>query len=58
MAYFNPGYLDKQSINIQYRHEVKVWCCLFNCSQKELKDAVKEVGSSVKSVRKYLEDQD
>jgi hypothetical protein len=56
MAYFNPNYIDKQSINIQERYEVKVWCFLFNCSQKDLKSAVGKVGSSVRSVRKFLQD--
>jgi hypothetical protein len=42
-------------INPNYRYELKVWGCLFNCTLKDVKDAVNQVGNSAAAVKRYLE---
>lgn len=46
--------LERMQVNVKERWEVKVWCCLFNCSSEELKRAVKKVGSSAGAVKRIF----
>jgi len=46
--------LNRMHINIREQYEVKVWCCLFNCTKKQLKSTVELVGSSAGAVIKHL----
>lgn len=46
--------LDAKRIDIYDTAEVRNWCKSFNCTEAQLKTAVKAVGTSGAAVRKYL----
>jgi len=46
--------LDAKRIDINDPAEVRNWCKALSCSEKELKAAVKAVGTSGVAVRKHL----
>lgn len=50
----NPGPEDGKLISLTERHEVVYWCRELGCTEKELMEAVKNVGVSAKAVREYL----
>ena len=45
---------DSQRINLNQDHEVRYWCNKFNCTKKELQDAVSLIGDSAAVVQRYL----
>ena len=45
---------DPRYINLNQDHEIRYWCNEFNCTEKELRDAVTLVGNSARDVRTYL----
>lgn len=50
------NYQDSSKINTSETYEVRYWCSKFSCSEDELKDAVKSVGSSASNVESYLKE--
>ena len=47
---------DFRRVNIYEEHELNYWTKEFGVSEKELKQAVMEVGISAEAVKKYLEE--
>lgn len=45
---------DPKRINLNQDHEVEYWCDKFDCSEKELRNAVSKVGDSASTVQRYL----
>ena len=45
---------DARRINLDQDHEVRYWRNKFNCTKKELQDAVERVGNSAAKVQRYL----
>lgn len=45
---------DAKKINLNQPYEVSYWCNQFECTEKELRDAVYIVGNNAEAVRKYL----
>lgn len=45
---------DPKRININQDHEVEYWCDKFDCTEKQLRDAVRLVGDSAATVKRYL----
>lgn len=48
------GPADRIRINVHEKWEIDYWTKAFNCSEEQLKNAVKEVGVMVEDVREYL----
>ena len=48
------GPADSSRINVNEDYELRYWIGALKCSEKQLKDAVKEVGTSSDAVREYL----
>lgn len=48
------GPQDSSRVNVNEDYEVTYWTDVLGCSKEELKQAVKEVGTSAKAVRAYL----
>jgi hypothetical protein len=46
--------LDRKLISLKEEHEVRSWTESLQCTQTQLRDAVKAVGNSADEVRKYL----
>jgi hypothetical protein len=46
--------LDTKRVNINDPHEINYWCDIWSCPEKELKAAVKKVGTSADAVKKHL----
>lgn len=46
--------LDAKRIDIHDPAEVRNWCRSLGCTEQELKDAVRAVGTSGAAVRRYL----
>jgi hypothetical protein len=49
------GRADRERVNVVEGYEVRYWCDKFDCSERELRDAVEEVGPMAKKVEAYLE---
>jgi hypothetical protein len=47
---------DFRRVNIHEEHELNYWTKEFGVSEKELRQAVMEVGTSAEAVKKYLEE--
>jgi len=47
---------DLRRVNIHEEHELNYWTKEFGISERELKLAVMEVGTSAEAVKKYLEE--
>lgn len=45
---------DRKLISIGQEYEVRDWCKSLNCTEDELKAAVKAVGNSAEAVRQHL----
>lgn len=45
---------DPTKINVNQDWEFEYWCSKFNCTESELRNAVKAVGTSVEAVKNYL----
>ena len=45
---------DPRFINVNQDHEIRYWCQEFDCTEKELRDAVRLVGNSARAVRNFL----
>jgi hypothetical protein len=45
---------DASRISLSEDWEVRYWCKEFGCTETELRNAVKKVGSSSKEVRKHF----
>jgi Protein of unknown function (DUF3606). len=60
MAYFNGDDLSKKrpqdasKVNLQESWEVSYWCDALNCTEGQLRSAVKAVGVYVVDVKRYL----
>jgi hypothetical protein len=50
----NIGNPDRDKINVNEDYELQYWTKRFGVSSDELKEAVKEVGTSAKAVEEYL----
>lgn len=48
------GPQDAARINVNQTYEVRYWCGVLNCTEQQLRDAVKVVGPMVADVRRYL----
>ncbi len=46
-------YADKR-VNPHEKNEIKYWCHKFTCSELQLKNAVRAVGTSPDAVREFL----
>lgn len=46
---------NKRIIQVNTKEEITHWCHQFNCSEKDLLDAIVKVGRSFNSVDAYLE---
>lgn len=45
---------DRQQIQLAQGYDVRYWCQAFRCSEAQLRSAVRQVGSVVGDVRRYL----
>ena len=43
-----------QRITLDQDHEIRYWCKRFDCTEKELRDAVSLVGDSAATAQRYL----
>lgn len=50
----NRGPADRARINVNEPHELRYWTKELDCTEAELRDAVKAVGVSVEKVRARL----
>ena len=50
----HPGRSDRKYINLSEDYEVRDWAKHFNISTDELKEAVKQAGSSAEEVQAWL----
>ncbi len=50
----NAGSPDRELINVNEAYEVAYWSTKFNISPDKLRQAVKDVGTSAKTVEKHL----
>lgn len=48
------GTPDNDLISLTQAYEVRDWCKKFNCTEDQLRQAVKTVGNSAKRVREYF----
>jgi hypothetical protein len=48
------GQQDRSRINMSQEHEVRYWSQKFGCTEDELRNAVKAVGSTAAAVEKSL----
>ena len=48
---------DARKINVTQSYEISYWTNALGCTEKELIDAVKQVGTSVDAVKRYLQNQ-
>lgn len=48
------GPQDRSRVNVNEAWEVRHWCTQFNCTEAQLRAAVKAVGVMVTDVRRYL----
>ena len=51
------GPQDRSRINVEEDWEVRWWCVQFNCTETELRQAVKKVGVTAENVRKEIRKQ-
>lgn len=51
----NPGPADRMLVNVNRPHEIRYWCGAFNCTERQLREAVRSVGSVAKDVRLALQ---
>lgn len=51
----HPGRSDRKYINLSEDYEVRDWAKHFNISENELKEAVKQAGSSAEEVQAWLD---
>lgn len=49
------GRADRERISLVQGHEVRYWCDALDCSERQLRDAVEEVGHMAADVRRHLE---
>ena len=45
---------DRKFISLEQEHELRHWTRKLDCSEEDLRKAVKVVGNSVDAVRKFL----
>ncbi len=45
---------DAKRVNLSQPYEIKYWCWKWDCTEKELRQAVKAVGDSAAKVGQYL----
>lgn len=50
----NRGPADRSRVNVNEEWERRYWCKEFNCTEQQLRDAVKKVGVMVADVRRHL----
>lgn len=50
----NRGPQDRSRVNVNEEWERKYWCREFNCTEQQLRDAVKAVGVMADNVRAHL----
>ncbi|RYD56421.1 MAG: DUF3606 domain-containing protein [Sphingobacteriales bacterium] len=50
------GPQDSTRVNVNEDYELRYWTMRFNVSADRLKEAVKEVGPSVRAIDEYLND--
>lgn len=54
----NRGFQDRTRINLNEQWEIDYWTDALECSESELRSAVKEVGDSIETVTDYLHSND
>jgi hypothetical protein len=50
----DKGPKDAKRVNVNEPYEVRYWCDQFNCTEEELRNAVKRAGVMVDKVRAYF----
>jgi hypothetical protein len=45
---------DRKLISLEQAHELRDWTQSLNCTEAQLREAVKAVGNSAEAVRQYL----
>jgi hypothetical protein len=50
----NKGPADAKRVNVNEPHEVRYWCEKFNCTEEELRNAVRRAGVMVDKIRAYF----
>lgn len=53
----NRGPADRTRVNVNEDYEVRYWCKKFNCTEAQLRAAVKAVGVMADDVESYLRTQ-
>lgn len=48
---------DRREISIEHRREIESWCRALDCTEAELRAALRAVGRSTAEVRVFLERQ-
>ena len=48
------GQQDRSRIHLEQEHEIRYWTKKFGCSEEELREVVKKVGSSVDAVQRAV----
>jgi hypothetical protein len=51
----NKDIHDVARIRLHEEYEVYYWTHKFNCTEQQLREAVREVGNGVEAVRRFLE---
>lgn len=49
------GQADRDRISVQQAHEIAYWTQALDCTEEELKEAVRNVGHMADDVRRYFE---
>ena len=48
------GPRDRSRINLSQEHEVRYWAKKFGCTEEQLREAVRKVGSSAEAVERAV----
>jgi hypothetical protein len=51
------GGADRKRVSVVEEHEVRYWCDRFDCTERQLRDAVEDVGPMVVDVEAWLDNQ-
>jgi hypothetical protein len=50
----NRGPADRTRINVNEKHEVRYWCGALNCTEDQLREAVRRVGTMAEDIRRAV----
>ena len=51
----NPTHHEREPISLQQGYEIRHWCKVLGCTEKDLRAAVEVVGNSATRVREFLQ---